>query len=412
MKTRILGFAVAIGLGLIPLASFAQKNSCLECHKTLEGELKAPAESFAQDIHQQFGLSCRDCHGGNPAEDDADRSMGASFKGVPKRAQIPEFCARCHSDAAYMRTFNPSLRVDQLSQYGTSKHGQRLKAGDAKAAVCVDCHGAHGIQSAKFPKSPTFPWNIPQTCGRCHADPNLMKDYHIPTNQLEQYKGSVHAQALFDKKDLSAPTCNDCHGNHGAVPPEVQSIASVCRQCHPSTGELFSKSPHKKAFDAIGQSECEACHGNHKIVRPTNEMLGTGERSVCLQCHAAASTGYKAAAALKELIDGYEARYQKSLNLLALAERKGVEVSEPKYRLQEANTVLISARNLTHDLSLDSLKKTLGEGEATLTEVEKAGAAALDEAKFRRTGLIIATFFLALFGVALFLKIRSMRKPE
>ena len=60
--------------------------------------------------------------------------------------------------------------------------------------------------------------------------------------------------------------------------------------------------------------------------------------------------------------------------LLAQAERKGVEVSEPKYRLQEANTVLISARNLTHDLSSDSLKKTLGEGEATLTEVEKSKA--------------------------------------
>ena len=147
-----------------------------------------------------------------------------------------------------MRTFNPSLRVDQLSQYWTSKHGQLLKTGDTKAAVCTDCHGVHGIQSVKFPKSPTFPWNIPQTCGRCHADPNLMKDYQIPTNQLEQYKGSVHAQALFDKKDLSAPACNDCHGNHGAVPPEVQSIASVCRQCHPSRRRAVLEKPAQKSL--------------------------------------------------------------------------------------------------------------------------------------------------------------------
>ena len=48
MKTRLIGFALAIGLGLIPLASFAQKNSCLECHKNLEGELKAPAECSAR----------------------------------------------------------------------------------------------------------------------------------------------------------------------------------------------------------------------------------------------------------------------------------------------------------------------------------------------------------------------------
>jgi hypothetical protein len=44
--------------------------------------------------------------------------------------------------------------------------------------------------------------------------------------------------------------------------------------------------------------------------------------------------------------------------------------------------------------------------------VEKAGTEALGEAKYRRTGLIVATVFLALFGVALFLKIRTMKKPE
>ncbi len=97
-----------------------------------------------------------------------------------------------------------------------------------------------------------FPWNIPQTCGRCHADPEYMKPYKIPTNQLAEYKQSVHARALFEKKDLSAPVCNDCHGNHGANPPEVAAVAFVCRQCHPANGELFSKSPHKKAFDALG----------------------------------------------------------------------------------------------------------------------------------------------------------------
>ena len=122
-----------------------------------------------------------------------------------------------------------------------------------------------------------------------------MKPYGIPTDQIAKYKESVHAAALFDKKDMSAPTCNSCHGNHGAVPPEVKSIASVCRQCHPSTGELFAKSPHKKAFDDMGQSECEACHGNHKIVPPTDgHARAPRTRSVCLQCHDKGSKGYAA----------------------------------------------------------------------------------------------------------------------
>jgi hypothetical protein len=76
------------------------------------------------------------------------------------------------------------------------------------------------------------------------------------------------------------------------------------------------------------------------------------------------------------------------------------------------NTVLVLAKNLVHGLSLSEIKKKLGEGDVTLADVEKAGKNALDEAKFRRKGLIIATFFLALFGVALFFKIRNMQKAD
>jgi len=410
MTKRLIFLAALTGLVLLPAAVFAQKNSCLECHRGLDAELKAPAVGFAGDVHQEFGLSCKDCHGGNPAQDDVDKAKDKTFKGAPKRAAIPELCASCHADAAYMRRFNPSLRVDQLSQYATSRHGQLLKKGDAKVAVCTDCHGVHGIQTAKYPKSQTFPWNIPQTCARCHSDAAYMKPYGIPTDQMAKYKESVHAAALFDKKDMSAPTCNSCHGNHGAVPPDVKSIGSVCRQCHPSTGDLFAKGPHKKAFDDMGLSECEACHGNHKIVPPTTAMLGTADGSVCLQCHDKGSKGYAAAGELRTLFDGFESRVAANAAVLDVAEKKGVEVSDPVYKLKDVNTVLVSAKNLVHGLSLPDIKKKLAEGDSTLTDVEKAGQNALDEAKFRRKGLIIATFFLALFGVALFFKIRSMHK--
>jgi predicted CXXCH cytochrome family protein len=415
MRKKNLAKKIFLTLALSGLFSFpglvlGQKNSCLDCHLKLDGELRAPAEGFGQDIHQQFGLSCKDCHGGNPAEGNEDLAKDKSFKGAPKRAQIPEFCASCHANAAYIRSFNPSLRVDQLSQYWTSRHGQLRKKGDEKVAVCTDCHGVHGIQTAKFPKSLTFPWNIPQTCGRCHANADYMKAYVIPTHQLDDYKQSVHARALFDKKDMSAPTCNDCHGNHGAAPPEVKSIASVCRQCHPSTGELFSKSPHKKAFDELGQSECEVCHGNHKILPPTDDMLGIGKTSVCLECHEAGSKGYQAASLLSQMLATAQTQFKQAEDILALGEKKGVEVSEPKFRLQDVRTILVSAKNLTHGLAVKDIRDKVDEGEKVLADVRQAGDKALQEAKFRRKGLIIATALLALFGLALFLKIRHMTK--
>lgn len=379
----------------------------------MEDNLKAPAENFAGDVHAQFGLGCQDCHGGNPAQEDVDLAKDRTFKGSPKRIDIPEFCGSCHSDSAYMRRFNPNLRVDQLEVYWTSQHGKVLKKGDATAAVCTDCHGVHGIQAANFPKSQTFPWNIPETCGRCHANPEVMKPYGISVQQGEEYKQSVHARALFEKKDLSAPVCNDCHGNHGAAPPEVTSIAFVCRQCHPSAGDLFSKSPHKEAFDSLGISECEACHGNHKIVPPSDEMMAGGQDDICLQCHEPGTNPYEKGIEIKSKIDDYVASSETAMALLSKAEKKGVEVSEARFKLQEANTALVLARNLIHSLSPSEIEASLGDGAKALAAVNAQGEDALREAKFRRSGLIVATSFLLLLAIALYLKIRQLQtRPD
>ncbi len=398
------------GLFLLNLPLKAQKNSCIECHNELEDELKAPVEAFKTDIHQQFGLTCSTCHGGNQNEDDIELAKDDTFKTAPERKDDPEFCGRCHSDFAYMRNFNPSIRVDQLELYWTSQHGQLLRKGDSKVAVCSDCHGIHGILPATHPKSKVFPWNLPQTCSRCHSDKEYMEDYKIPINQWDEYKDSVHAQALFEKKDLSAPVCNDCHSNHGAAPPEVTAISYVCRQCHPSAGDLFSQSPHKVAFDEMEISECEACHGNHKILPPTDEMLGTGEGAVCIECHDPESRAYETATVIKQMLERLKSNIENVEDILSKANTQGVEVSEPEFKLQDAVTILIQVRNLTHSFSLDKIEEKVEEGEKIIAEVTEEGEAALKEAQFRKRGLIIATFFIFLVVIALFLKVRQIER--
>jgi hypothetical protein len=56
------------------------------------------------------------------------------------------------------------------------------------------------------------------------------------------------------------------------------------------------------------------------------------------------------------------------------------------------------------------IEEKIEQGEEIVAEVTKAGENALREAKFRKTGLIIATLFLFLLAIALFLKIRQMDK--
>ncbi|MFQ6007826.1 MAG: hypothetical protein ACE5K8_02640, partial [Candidatus Zixiibacteriota bacterium] len=185
--------------------------------------------------------------GGDPSLEDMDEVREVkNYRGVPSYLEVPAFCARCHSNPAYMHEYNPALPVDQLDKYKTSVHGKRLFGyRDTKVANCVSCHGVHDIGDARMPHSSTHPLNIVKTCSKCHADKAYMADYDIPTNQVVEYMQSVHGVALLERKDLGAPACNDCHGNHGAAPPGVSSLSAVCGNCHALEAELFNSSPQR-----------------------------------------------------------------------------------------------------------------------------------------------------------------------
>jgi len=103
-----------------------------------------------------------------------------------------------------------------------------------------------------------------------------MRPYGLPTDQLTKYLRSVHGAALLERQDIAAPACNDCHGNHGATPPGVQSVANVCGQCHGREAQLFRASFKKELLDAMEVAECTVCHGNHLIFHPTPEMFRSG----------------------------------------------------------------------------------------------------------------------------------------
>ena len=308
-------------------------TSCVHCHGDAEliGDEASVAivHGYANDVHGAVGLSCQDCHGGNPdpalGEDPAaamDPDFKANpFRGAPARTAIPSFCGRCHSDPAYMKRFKPDARIDQEEEYRTSRHGLLLAKGDVKVATCIDCHGVHGILRPADSRSPVYPTRVAETCKSCHADREHMRGYTtddgrpLPVDQYDRWRRSVHAQALLEREDLSAPTCNDCHGNHGAAPPGLNSIGFVCGQCHGREAGLFRASAKHAGFEAHNEnyladagtagcascheppdpqaklttlhrfSECTTCHGNHSIVRPTVALLAPLPPTPCALCH-------------------------------------------------------------------------------------------------------------------------------
>lgn len=425
-RDRLAGAAAALGLlglaawglgpGTPPASAQAAKEGCVTCHlETGDERLAKPVKDFAEDIHAAKGFGCVACHGGDAKATGIEAMDPAKgYIGKPERAQMAQVCGRCHADARFMKRYNPALRVDQVTEYATSVHGRRLKElGDPKVATCASCHPAHSIRPPSDPKSSVHPLRVAETCGRCHGDAKYMEGYRIPTDQLARYKTSVHWQTMSAKGDLSAPTCNDCHGNHGAAPPGVGWVGNVCGQCHTVMADLFAKSVHAKAFAQMGQPGCVTCHDNHEIRPAGDELLGLGEKAVCRTCHDAADKGGKTATAMRAVLDGLQRESEQAGAVLAKAEEAGMEVSQAQFDLAGAKDALIKARAAVHAFVLDAVRKEAEPGLAVSAKAYGRGVRALDELQFRRKWLAVSVaVILALIG-GLVLKIRQLeRRPS
>jgi len=392
--------------GLGPL-----ETSCVTCHKELDGE---PTQHIDTDIHFASGLTCNNCHGGNPAagfdgdpEAAHDVSMGWRR---PTRLQIPDFCGKCHADAACMKKYNPQTRTDQLSEYRTSVHGQRNAAGDERTAICIDCHGAHGIVKVSDPRSTVYPLKVADTCAHCHADEELMQAYGIKANQFAEYKTSVHAHALYDKGDTSAPTCNDCHGSHGAVPPGVQNVANVCGSCHNREATLFREVEAKKKLNLEPCIRCVICHGNHAVLEPTQEMIGVGPESTCTSCHDAGEPGYVAAEKMGKDLARLRRDLAEATRVLDEAEAAGVEVGPDRFALQKSTDSLVEARVLVHSFDLERFNGVSSEGIKAAEDGVAAGRRAFAELRYRRMGLGLSLVVIVSVIIALALTVKRIEK--
>jgi len=413
-----VGALVCLGLVVlatwpVPAAAQPPAESCVACHLEVgDDRLATPAKEFGNSVHAAKGFGCVSCHGGDANEAGMEAMDPAKgYIGKPDREQISQVCSRCHSDARFMKRYNPAMRVDQLTEYITSVHGRRLmELGDDKVATCADCHTAHAIKPPSDPRSSVHPLRVADTCGSCHADAKRMEAYNIPTDQLQEYKQSVHWKMVSVKGDLSAPTCNDCHGNHGATPPGISWVGNVCGQCHVVQAELFTKSAHAKIFVDLGTPGCATCHENHAVTRASDDMLGLGEGAVCAGCHTLDDKGGEIAAGIRERIDLLRGEYDKAHAILLKAERAGMEVSQAEFELSGAKDALVKAQAAVHAFTVEAVKKEADAGLAIAAKGYERGVQALEDLQFRRKGLAVSVvIILALIG-GLVVKIRQVER--
>jgi len=415
------------------------RDNCAVCHTdpaTQEPEtlfsidpaaIGSPAHldlrEFVSDVHFRRGLSCAGCHGGKPTDEEMPDEVYDRWPEAPARhadrGWIPGFCARCHADPEFMRGFDPAMATDQYAKYEKSRHGLRLlEQHDSKAAQCVSCHGVHGIRGAKSPNSKIHPRRLPYTCGECHANAEYMAGYRstaghpLPVDQLAKYETSVHGRALLERGDLGAAACNDCHGNHAALPPATSSIAEVCRTCHADEGEQFDGSKHKEAFEREGWSECTKCHGNHAIAEAEDSLLDEKSSPLCYDCHREHAEKNSECTETARHFGKSIATLARETNELGgrvsdLAER-GLDPDPLSSTVEDLHETLRQARSRIHSFDRSEFDQVVLRGREASAQGRQLLEDAEAEYRFRTRGLGLAVGVMAVLGVLLYLKIREI----
>jgi predicted CXXCH cytochrome family protein len=362
---------------------------------------QAPETAFKDSVHAAVGLECAACHKG--------QASGA-YSAIP-RVAIAATCASCHSDAAYMRKFDPQVRVDQMSQYLSSAHGRAMTRGETRVATCSDCHTAHAVIRVRDSRSPVAPLQVAKTCAQCHGDAARMKAFGHDARAFTDWSSSVHATALLTRGDTSAPTCNTCHGSHGATPPGVTEVASVCAQCHVREAQNFAAGPKKAIFDAMGQAECLVCHSNHAIQPPSHTLIGVTAGAVCAECHDASGNGAATIKRFRDGGDGLDAALTAAEAVVDRAEHAGMLVEDARLAVREAREQHVQLRVAMHTFTDEPFAGIAAKGLEAARRAEGAGLAALEELQNRRRGLAVATVLIVGFLATLWVKIRRLPAP-
>jgi cytochrome b subunit of formate dehydrogenase len=267
-----------------------KKITCAGCHEAAQQAWARSMHALPAKPGTTAGATCVDCHGaahdvltpGNPAS-------------PVSHANIPTTCGRCHGQK-FIRD-GAGVSAQTFVSYQESVHGRATENGSQKAAVCTDCHGAHEILAANEDISPISKFNLPATCGKCHA-------------QISQtFMGSIHGKAIARGNGL-APTCTDCHGIHSIRNTRDPNSAvaaqnlseDTCAHCHDGVrlSQEFglpgnSVSTYMDSYHGLASkggsvvvANCSSCHGVHNIL-PSSDPRSTINRAnlgaTCGQCH-------------------------------------------------------------------------------------------------------------------------------
>ena len=138
---------------------------------------------------------------------------------MPRLAQIlPANDARSLINKFNVPATCGRCHADVQSVFIQSIHGQAIARGNGLAPVCTDCHGIHTIKAPSDPNSSVSDQNLSRTtCARCHQGVRLTQEFGVAGSRVSTYLDSYHGLASQGGSVVVA-NCASCHGVHNILP--------------------------------------------------------------------------------------------------------------------------------------------------------------------------------------------------
>ncbi|MGC8492278.1 MAG: hypothetical protein ACP5SH_11125 [Syntrophobacteraceae bacterium] len=168
-------------------------NSCVQCHSKLplSSFYGVKSHSWVGSVHEQHGVTCNECHGGNPeAQTKEPAHTGLLPSSNPQSPvyfkNIPATCGKCHGAEFY--NFSRSLHYKILESTG-------------KGPTCVTCHGSMVTRVLT-------PGQLVDVCARCHNQRMAIAPY-VPQKAMAVLLLLRESRALLaaDRQLYASPKC-------------------------------------------------------------------------------------------------------------------------------------------------------------------------------------------------------------
>ncbi len=294
----LLGFTgVTSAYASTPPEQNEPNQECLACHKRPNLSYEFPSgetwslyvdpEALPNSVHGgKEALLCTDCH--TDIKDYPHPPLEANSSRFYQLEQY-KTCKRCHEEV-YQKSLD-------------SMHAREIASGNWDAAICTDCHSAHATTKPDEPRT-----QIPVTCSKCHS------------GIYNEYRDSVHGQALIDDNNLDVPTCIDCHGVHNQEDPRTTQFRlnspNLCAKCHADEALMSKYNVSTKVFDTYvadfhgttvtlfehqspdlptNKPVCYDCHGVHNMKShrdPEAQISHERLLQTCQKCHPDATQNF------------------------------------------------------------------------------------------------------------------------